>query len=87
MPTEAGEQTPADRPLRIGVDVGGTFTDLVAFDAAAGTLAIVKIPSTPPDFHQAVIEATEEAILNSMGHRSSSVSRLTAQHGFFSDHF
>ncbi|MEA2708428.1 MAG: N-methylhydantoinase [Phycisphaerales bacterium] len=61
MPTDAGEQTSSGRMLRIGVDVGGTFTDLVAFDAAAGTLAIVKIPSTPPDFHLAVIEATNRA--------------------------
>src|SRR5688572_6982014 len=60
MPTEAGEQT-SDRRLRVGVDVGGTFTDLVALDAAAGTLRIVKIPSTPPDFHLAVIEATNRA--------------------------
>jgi N-methylhydantoinase A len=63
MPTEAGEQTSVDagRRLRVGVDVGGTFTDLVAFDAAAGTLRIVKIPSTPPDFHLAVIDATTRA--------------------------
>ena len=55
MPTEAGEQT----RLLVGVDVGGTFTDLVAFDPASGQLRVVKIPSTPPDFHHAVIEATQ----------------------------
>jgi N-methylhydantoinase A len=41
--------------IRIGVDVGGTFSDLVAFDGQ--TLRIIKIPSTPPDFHIAVIDA------------------------------
>ena len=64
MPTEAGEQTTtstASKVLRVGVDVGGTFTDLVALDDAAGTLRIVKIPSTPPDFHLAVIEAATRA--------------------------
>jgi N-methylhydantoinase A len=43
--------------LRIGVDVGGTFTDLVCFDPESGALRIVKLPSTPPDFHRAVIDA------------------------------
>src|SRR2546423_5697685 len=42
-------------PLLVGVDVGGTFTDLVAWDGEA--LRVVKIPSTPPDYHAAVIEA------------------------------
>jgi N-methylhydantoinase A len=39
----------------IGVDVGGTFTDLVASDGQ--TLRIVKVPSTPPNFHRGVIDA------------------------------
>src|SRR6266446_2284919 len=33
---------------RIGVDVGGTFTDLVAIDPA-GVTALAKVPSTPED--------------------------------------
>ena len=33
---------------RIAVDVGGTFTDLVAVDAA-GRVTFVKVPSTPED--------------------------------------
>lgn len=45
--------------LRIGVDVGGTFTDLVTSDGTS--LHVVKIPSTPPDFHRAVIEAVRQA--------------------------
>jgi N-methylhydantoinase A len=36
------------RPYRIGIDVGGTFTDLVAVDAR-GSLTIAKCASTPPD--------------------------------------
>jgi N-methylhydantoinase A len=51
------DSTSLPTPLRIGVDVGGTFTDLVCHDAATQTLRIVKIPSTPPDFHRAVIDA------------------------------
>jgi N-methylhydantoinase A len=35
--------------LRLGVDTGGTFTDVVAFDEASGTLATTKTPATPAD--------------------------------------
>jgi N-methylhydantoinase A len=53
MPLPLAEQN----ALRIGVDVGGTFTDLVCFDPESGEVKVVKLPSTPPDFHRAVIEA------------------------------
>jgi N-methylhydantoinase A/oxoprolinase/acetone carboxylase beta subunit len=33
---------------RIGIDVGGTFTDLVAIDPA-GVTTLAKVPSTPED--------------------------------------
>ena len=38
-----------------GVDVGGTFTDLVLFDPDNGTLKITKVPSTPVDQSQGVV--------------------------------
>jgi len=43
----------------IGVDVGGTFTDLVAIDAA-GHLAFAKSPSTPADQSIGVMAGLEE---------------------------
>lgn len=38
---------------RIGVDIGGTFTDLV-IQGADGHMATLKVPSTPPDFGQGI---------------------------------
>ena len=39
---------------RIGVDIGGTFTDLVIFDDASGSFAVGKTLTTPRDPSQAV---------------------------------
>jgi N-methylhydantoinase A len=35
--------------IRIGIDTGGTFTDVVAFDERTGQLTTTKTPSTPSD--------------------------------------
>jgi N-methylhydantoinase A len=35
--------------IRVGVDTGGTFTDVVAFDEDTGELVATKTPSTPAD--------------------------------------
>jgi N-methylhydantoinase A len=47
--------------IRIGADVGGTFTDVVAIDAA-GRVWTHKILSTPPGFEQAVLEAVAQLL-------------------------
>jgi N-methylhydantoinase A len=41
----------------IGVDTGGTFTDLVAVEDQSKRTYVTKVPSTPHDPSQAVIEA------------------------------
>jgi N-methylhydantoinase A len=38
---------PMSTRYRLGVDVGGTHTDLVLLDAASGTLAVEKVSTTP----------------------------------------
>ncbi len=46
--------------IRIGIDTGGTFTDLLAWDGT--TLRRAKVPSTPPDFDRGVIHAIERIL-------------------------
>src|SRR5260370_42246163 len=41
--------TPQSRSIRIGIDIGGTFTDLQILDEASGALHSLKIPTTPDD--------------------------------------
>ncbi len=46
-------------PTRVGVEVGGTFTDLVAFEADG--VRITKVPSTPQEPHRGAIAALDES--------------------------
>jgi N-methylhydantoinase A len=48
---------PAEDGTRLGVDVGGTFTDLVAL--GGGRLITTKVPSTPRDQSEGVMNAIE----------------------------
>ena len=41
--------------VKVSVDVGGTFTDVVLFEHKTGLIAIAKVPSTPKNPEQAVI--------------------------------
>ena len=50
------------RSLRIGIDVGGTFTDGAIWDDTASRLLFSKVPSTPPTFADGVIAAGLEAL-------------------------
>lgn len=43
--------------VRVAVDVGGTFTDVVTLDSADGALRFDKVPTTPADASQGVINA------------------------------
>ncbi len=47
---------------RIGVDVGGTFTDFTLFDEIAGGFHYHKVPSTPADPSEAVAEGLGDLI-------------------------
>jgi N-methylhydantoinase A len=45
----------------VGVDVGGTFTDVVVTDPASGRLHVAKVPSTPADQAAGVLAGLERA--------------------------
>ncbi len=47
--------------LVAGVDVGGTFTDLVIFDPATGAVQLAKVPTTLPNQAGGVLAAFEAA--------------------------
>src|SRR5262249_42216364 len=50
----------------VGVDTGGTFTDLVAFAPLTGELRTIKVPSVPADPSSAVINALDELFRNGL---------------------
>jgi len=45
---------------RLGVDVGGTFTDLIYLDDEAGEILVHKIPTTPGDPSQGTVQGVRE---------------------------
>lgn len=54
--------------LRIGVDTGGTFTDLCAFDEDTSLVHVRKVSSTPDDPGRAIVQGVTE-ILEQIGGR------------------
>src|SRR2546428_12413836 len=50
-----------DGPVQIGVDIGGTFTDIVALDER-GRLVLTKVPTTPKDLLEGVAVAVRRVL-------------------------
>jgi len=48
---------------RIGIDSGGTFTDICLFEEQSGHVSIWKVSSTPSDPSHAVAEGVAEALV------------------------
>jgi len=53
-------RTRAGSGLRLGVDVGGTFTDLLLLDERNGRTYTAKVPSTPQDSSVGVLNGIEK---------------------------
>ena len=48
--------------LMIGVDVGGTFTDIFVLDEAAGTARVAKVPTTRPDQSAGFLDGIKQEV-------------------------
>ena len=62
--SESGRSSPGGtgtRPLRLAIDVGGTFTDVAILDEADGTVRFEKTATTPRDPAVGVISAVSKA--------------------------
>ena len=51
-----------DKGYRLGVDTGGTFTDLCVFDESSGRFQVSKVPSTPSNPALAVMDGIHQWI-------------------------
>jgi N-methylhydantoinase A len=84
--------------MRIAVDIGGTFTDLVFLDDRTGKVGMVKSDTTPPHFEQGVINVIKKAglsgedidffvhgstvVINALTERKGAVTGLITTKGF-----
>ena len=44
----------------VGVDIGGTFTDVIAVDSSTGDITVRKVPSTPPTFVEGILDGLDK---------------------------
>ena len=62
--------------IRIGIDTGGTFTDVVAFDELTGRTVTTKTPSTPEDPAEGFLAGTAK-VLDELGLGADTVSAIS----------
>jgi N-methylhydantoinase A len=58
--------------LRIGIDTGGTFTDIVCVDTASGAVSVTKVPSTPANPALGLVNGVQK-ILGEVGSNEDSI--------------
>src|SRR5262249_56102940 len=73
---DAGRMT-RERRLRIGIDTGGTFTDVVAVDESTGAIVTTKTPTTPHDPSLGVLEGIRKVLRLAGGGQVAAVSHGT----------
>ena len=47
---------------RVGVDIGGTFTDVALIEEETGRIAIAEVPTTPQDFAEGVTAGLQQGL-------------------------
>ena len=47
---------------RIGVDIGGTFTDVALVEEESGRIGVAKVPTTPDDFGRGVLDGLKSVM-------------------------
>ena len=55
------QRAASSRPIRVAVDIGGTFTDLQILDEATGATHAAKTPTTPDDPSEGLLTGLREA--------------------------
>ncbi len=68
--------TPGSARVRIGIDTGGTFTDVVAVDEESGRVVTTKTPSTPADPAEGFLAGIDK-VLAVMGLDGSAISAVS----------
>ncbi len=68
--------TGGDGWLRVGIDTGGTFTDVVAYDQLTGQLTVTKTPTTPADPSLGFIDGLTK-VLDRLGAPAQAVAALS----------
>ncbi|OAK51700.1 hydantoinase/oxoprolinase family protein [Rhodococcoides kyotonense] len=64
------------RKIRIGIDTGGTFTDIVAVDDETGAIVTTKTPSTPSDPAEGFLTGIEK-VLEKLGESGDSIGAVS----------
>ncbi len=67
--------TGAPARLRIGVDTGGTFTDVSLYDPETGTISVFKLPSTVADPSEAIAAGIAQT-LSALGRTGAEIAYL-----------
>ncbi|MEJ0016697.1 MAG: hydantoinase/oxoprolinase family protein [Acetobacteraceae bacterium] len=75
--------------MRVGVDSGGTFTDVCLFDEASGRIEVWKVPSTPDDPSRGIADGVAQgtdrigaapAAIDYFGHGTTVATNALIQH-------